>query len=128
MHVVIFEGSQWATFAPLSLGRPVFNLTTGMGSLLDKQIQHLVPSRLTLWVRPEQEAYCRERIVPRLSRLWPALPVAVNVPLDDEPATLVNGRSVHFGRFEYPADDAVVFHGEGDAEAVHFARVHAPGL
>ena len=30
MHLVIFEGMNWRTFAPLSLGRPVFMLATGM--------------------------------------------------------------------------------------------------
>lgn len=129
MHVVIFEGSRWSAFAPLSLGRPVFNLITGTASLLDKQIQHLAPSRLTLWVRPELESYCRERIVPRLGRLWPALPVAVNTPLGNDPAMLVNGRSVHLGKFEHPPHDAVMAHGEGESdEVVQFARVHTPGL
>ena len=44
MHVVIFEGSRWHTFAPLALSRPVFALTTGTGTLLEKQVRHLRPS------------------------------------------------------------------------------------
>ena len=52
MHVVIFEGSQWPTFAPLCLNRPVFMLSTGMSTLLDKQIRYLGATRLTFWVRP----------------------------------------------------------------------------
>src|SRR5688500_19802222 len=66
MHVVIYEGTHWKTFAPLALGRPVFMLATGMATLLQKQIRHTNPSRLTLWVRPELEAMCRERIIPKL--------------------------------------------------------------
>src|SRR5215212_215882 len=81
MHVVIFEGARWHTFAPLSLSRPVFMLKTGMGTLLDKQIRHLRPTRLSLWVRPEQESFVRERVVPKLP-----IPTTVNQPLDDEPA------------------------------------------
>ena len=46
---------------------PLFTLATGMGSLLDKQIRHLRPTRLTLWVRPEMAEYCRRRVVPRMT-------------------------------------------------------------
>src|SRR5215210_4476311 len=75
MHVVIFEGTRWHTFAPLSLSRPVFMLKTGMGTLLDKQVRHLRPTRLSLWVRPEQEPFVRERVVPKLD-----VPTTVNQP------------------------------------------------
>jgi UDP-N-acetylglucosamine diphosphorylase/glucosamine-1-phosphate N-acetyltransferase len=120
MHVVIFEGSRWSAFAPLSLSRPVFSLATGASSLLEKQIRHLKPTRLTLWVRPEMAAFCRERIVPHLK-----VPTRVNEPLDDEPALLFNGRTVHFGEFEWPADEAVAI---DEGEIVRLALVRRPGL
>lgn len=121
MHVVIFEGSRWHTFAPLSLSRPVFMLKTGTGTLLDKQIRHLRPTRLSLWVRPEQEAFVRERVVPKLK-----VPTTVNVPLDDEPALLVSGRTVHLAQYEYPPHAGVCT----DAENLHVrsAYVQMPGL
>ena len=121
MHVVIFEGSRWHTFAPLSLSRPVFMLKTGMGTLLDKQVRHLRPTRLSLWVRPEQEAFVRERVVPKLS-----VPTTVNQPLDDEPALLVSGRTVHFAQYEYPPHPGVSTDSEG--EHVRSAYVQMPGL
>src|SRR5687768_11987874 len=120
MHVVIFEGIRWHTFAPISLSRPLFTLATGMGSLLDKQIRHLRPSRLTLWVRPEMAEYCRTRVVPRMS-----VPTDVNTPLDDQPALLVSARTVHFGRFEPPPQDSAVV---DEGNVVRMARVTAPGL
>src|SRR3954466_1587827 len=89
MHVVIFEGSRWPAFAPLSLSRPVFTLVSGMHTLLAKQVRHLKPSRVTLWVRPELEEHCRTRLVPELG-----VSAAVNEPLDDAPALLVNGRTL----------------------------------
>jgi len=121
MHVVIFEGARWHTFAPLSLSRPVFMLKTGMGTLLDKQIRHLRPTRLSLWVRPEQEPFVRERVVPKL-----AIPTTVNQPLDDEPALLVNGRTVHFAQYEYPPHEGVATDSEGTH--VRSALVRIPGL
>jgi UDP-N-acetylglucosamine diphosphorylase/glucosamine-1-phosphate N-acetyltransferase len=120
MHVVIFEGSQWGAFAPLSLSRPVFALASGAGSLLQKQLRHLNPSRLTLWVRPEMEGFCRDRILPRLK-----IPAQVNVPLDDEPALLFNGRTVHLSSFEFPPHEAVVI----DAgDVIRLAYATRPGL
>src|SRR5687768_538470 len=119
MHVVIFEGSRWHFFLPISLGRPVFTLRTGMSTLLDKQVRHLRPTRLTLWVRPEMEAYCRTRIVPEMK-----VPTEVNAPLDDEPALLVNARTIHLGTYEYPPEDAV----NADGDRVRSARVTDPGL
>lgn len=120
MHVVIFEGSQWGAFAPLSLGRPVFALATGASSLLAKQLRHLKPQRLTLWVRPEMEAFCRERILPHLN-----IPAQVNEPLDDEPALLFNGRVIHLASFEFPNDEAIVVD-EGDVIRLAYAK--RPGL
>lgn len=108
MHVVIFEGARWRTFAPLSLSRPVFMLATGMANLLHKQVRFLKPSRLSLWVRPELADYLRHRVVPHLE-----VPTTVNQPLDDEPALLVSGRTLHLRRFEPVSQEAVVLD-EGD--------------
>jgi UDP-N-acetylglucosamine diphosphorylase/glucosamine-1-phosphate N-acetyltransferase len=90
-----------------------------MGALLDKQVRHLRPSRLTLWVRPEMAEYCRTRVAPRMP-----VPTDVNTPLGDEPAMLVSARTVHFGRYEIPPEDGVVV----DGDVVRSARVTAPGL
>jgi UDP-N-acetylglucosamine diphosphorylase/glucosamine-1-phosphate N-acetyltransferase len=120
MHVVIFEGCRWVTFAPLSLSRPVFALSTGASSLLEKQIRHLRPTRLTLWVRPEMEAFCRERILPHLT-----IPTEINRPLDDDLALLCSGRTVHFGEFEWLSEEAVAL---DEGEIVRFAHVRRPGL
>jgi len=120
MHVVIFEGSRWGAFAPLSLSRPVFTLTTGASSLLEKQLRHLRPERLTLWVRPQMEAFCRERVAPQID-----CPIEINRPLDDEPALLFNGRTVHFGAFELPPQPAVMV---DEGEVVRMASVRSPGL
>jgi UDP-N-acetylglucosamine diphosphorylase / glucose-1-phosphate thymidylyltransferase / UDP-N-acetylgalactosamine diphosphorylase / glucosamine-1-phosphate N-acetyltransferase / galactosamine-1-phosphate N-acetyltransferase len=120
MHVVIFEGSHWGTFAPLSLSRPVFTLATGMSTLLAKQVRHLEPSRLTLWVRPEFEEFCRKRVIPQLK-----MDVQVNVPLDDEPALVVSGRTLHLSKYEYPHQDAV---NVDERQVVHSAQVRSPGL
>lgn len=120
MHVVIFEGARWSAFAPLSLSRPVFTLATGAVSLLEKQLRSLRPERLTLWVRPELETFCRERVLPHLK-----IPAEVNRPLDDQHALLFNGRTVHFNRFEYPSEDAIVV---DEGEVVRMAYVRSPGL
>lgn len=103
MHLVIFEGPQWVAFAPLALSRPVFALATGTGSLLERQIRQLKPTRLTLWVRPEMEALCRERIIPTLD-----IPAKVNESLDDEPALLLNARSVSIPAFRSSTDECRV--------------------
>jgi UDP-N-acetylglucosamine diphosphorylase/glucosamine-1-phosphate N-acetyltransferase len=121
MHVVLFEGSRWKTFAPVALGRPVFMLASGMSTLLAKQIRHMNPSRLSLWVRPELAEACRQRIVPKLN-----VPATVNQPLDDEPALLINGRSLHLKKFTPPDQEAVALD-DGD-DVVSWARVHRPGL
>lgn len=120
MHVVIFEGSQWSAFTPLSLSRPVFALATGASSLLEKQLRHLRPDRVTLWVRPEMEPFCRSRILPRLK-----IPAEINRPLDDEPAVLFNGRAVHLASFEFPPHEAIVV---DEGEVIRLAYAKRPGL
>src|ERR1700734_523903 len=96
MHVVIFEGVHWRSFMPFALSRPVFMLPCGAGTLLDKQLRATNPTRLTLWVRPGLEDYCRRLIVPKMP-----CPTEVNAPLDDEPALLLSGRTLHLSGFEY---------------------------
>ena len=120
MHVVIFEGSQWSTFAPLCLNRPVFMLSTGMSTLLDKQIRYLGATRLTFWVRPELVDFCKTRVVPHLK-----IPTKVNEPLDDDYALLVSGRSLHFRKFETCNSECVVVD-EGDK--IREAYCKRPGL
>lgn len=121
MHVVIFEGIRWDTFAPIALSKPTFLLRSGMGTLLDKQIELLKPTRLTLWVRPQLAELVRVQVVPKLK-----VPAAVNVPLDDEPALLATGRTMHFATFEMPEEPAAVVE---EGELVRFARVaHMSGL
>ncbi|HZN68773.1 MAG TPA: hypothetical protein VFB66_26070, partial [Tepidisphaeraceae bacterium] len=75
----------------------------------------------TLWVRPEQESFVRERVVPKLP-----VPAAVNKPLDDEPALLVSGRTVHFAQYEYPPHEGISTDAEG--QHVRTAFVKRPGL
>ncbi|HZZ42080.1 MAG TPA: putative sugar nucleotidyl transferase [Tepidisphaeraceae bacterium] len=120
MHVVIFEGIYWTKFAPLSLSRPIFSLVTGRSTLLEKQIRHLAPSRLSLWVRPELADYCRQRILPKLS-----IPATVNQPLDDEPALLVAGRTLMLQDFQTPTEHCVQC---DDEQWVRKAFVQMPGL
>lgn len=103
MHVVIFEGSRWDTFAPLALSRPTFMLPSGMGTLLDKQLHLLSPTRLSLWVRPELAEYCRRQVVPTLR-----VPTTVNEPIDDDLTLITTGRTLHMAKFELPPDPAVV--------------------
>lgn len=119
MHVVIFEGSRWPTFAPLSLTRPVFCLASGTSNLLTKQLRYFKPTRLTLWVRPGMVEYCKRVLLPTLK-----VPTAVNAPLDDEPALLVSGRTIHFGRYDPPTEPGVMM----DNEGVCSAYVRSPGL
>lgn len=120
MHVVIFEASRWHQFAPLSLSRPLFTLASGMSTLLHKQIRHLRPTKLTLWVRPELAEFCRQRVAPKTG-----VPTEVNTPLSNEPALLVNGRTAHFERFEHPPHDSVMLDEEG---VIRLAQVNSPGL
>ena len=125
MHVVIFEGRRWDSFAPFSLGRPVFTLACGIGTLLDKQIRATRPTRLTLWVRPAMADFCRRFVVPTLS-----VPADVNVPLDDDPALLVSGRSLYLSGYEQvdTTDDSVVTDDSPAGPIVRLAHVRAPGL
>jgi len=95
-------------------------LASGMCTLLEKQLRYLEPTRLTLWVRPGLAGYCRQYVVPYLK-----VPTKINEPLDDEPALLVSGRSLHFGKFEYPNQPAIVVDGH---ELISSALVHSPGL
>jgi UDP-N-acetylglucosamine diphosphorylase/glucosamine-1-phosphate N-acetyltransferase len=115
MHVVIFEGQRWDTFAPLSLSKPTFMLPSGMGTLLDKQLALLKPDRLSLWVRPQLAEYCRQMVLPQLK-----VPTTVNEPLDDAPALIATGRTLHLKKFDVPAEPCVVIE-EGDL--VRFAQV-----
>ena len=124
MHLVIFEGSNWWSFAPFSLSRPVFALSCGIGTLLDKQLRAAKCSRISLWVRPEMEAFCRRELMPRM-----ACPTTINAPLDDEPALLMSGRSLHLGKFEMPESESVVYDpGPRDHNVVRHALVRQPGL
>jgi UDP-N-acetylglucosamine diphosphorylase/glucosamine-1-phosphate N-acetyltransferase len=120
MHIVIFEGWRWNRFAPLALSRPVFTLATGMSTLIEKQLRYLEPSRLSLWVRPEMVDYCQNRLLPKLP-----MPATVNQPLDDQPALLVNGRTVHLTRFEHPHQLCIDL---DELELVRSAYVQSPGL
>jgi UDP-N-acetylglucosamine diphosphorylase/glucosamine-1-phosphate N-acetyltransferase len=94
-------------------------LSTGMSTLLDKQIRYLGATRLTFWVRPEMVDFCKTRVVPHLK-----IPVKVNEPLDDEPALLVSGRTLHFRKFEQPAGECAVV----DEDKIREAYCKRPGL
>lgn len=120
MHLVVFEASRWGSFAPLSLNRPVFTLLSGTSTLLEKQIQHIQPLRLTLWVRPEMVLFCRKHVAPNLS-----IPVSVNTPLDDEPAFICSGRTLHFAKFPRPTDPMVSV---DEGNVIRQAYVKSPGL
>src|SRR5947207_10194058 len=120
MHLVIFEGMHWRSFAPLSLGRPVFMLATGMATLLDKILRHTNPTKVTLWVRPELAEFCRKRIVPKLT-----IPAAVNEPLGDEQVLLTSGRTLHFKKFQVPEEPSVVLDDNG---LLISALVRMPGM
>jgi len=120
MHVVIFEGQHWPSFAPLSLSRPVFMLRCGLGTLLDQSIRTLCPTRLTLWVRPGLIEYCKREIVPTLK-----IPTKVNEPLDDEPALISSGRCIHLQKYEYPNEQSVVL---DEGNLIRQAWVKSPGL
>jgi UDP-N-acetylglucosamine diphosphorylase / glucose-1-phosphate thymidylyltransferase / UDP-N-acetylgalactosamine diphosphorylase / glucosamine-1-phosphate N-acetyltransferase / galactosamine-1-phosphate N-acetyltransferase len=120
MHLVVFEGSRWGSMAPLSINRPVFTLLSGASTLLEKQIQHVGPMRVTLWVRPEMADYCRKHVLPTIS-----IPASVNTPLDDEPAFITSGRTLHFSQFPRPTDPMVTVD-EGNLVRQAYAKM--PGL
>ncbi|MGD1277008.1 MAG: putative sugar nucleotidyl transferase [Tepidisphaeraceae bacterium] len=120
MHLVVFEGSHWKSFAPLSISRPVFMLQSGLSTLLEKQIRHIKPTRLTLWVRPALAEHCRRHLVPTLS-----VPTAINAPLDEEMALLSSGRALHFSDYDLPGGPSVVV---DEGELVRKAWAKMPGL
>src|SRR5436309_7651649 len=103
MHVVIFEGGYWHTFAPLSINRPAFTLLCGASTLVEKHIRWLRPTRLSLWVRPELAEFTRQFVLPKLR-----IPTSVNEPLDDEPALMVSGRCLYLSRPDIPDTECVV--------------------
>ena len=115
MHVVIFEGPEWERLAPLSLSRPVFMLATGAGTLLDKIVRYLSPTRLSLWVRPQMVAFCERHVLPTLN-----VPTTINEPLDGEPALLVSARALVLAKFAPPQEQAVAVD-EGDGGAIRCA-------
>jgi UDP-N-acetylglucosamine diphosphorylase/glucosamine-1-phosphate N-acetyltransferase len=78
------------------------------------------PTRVTLWVRPDMVDYCRRHVVPALG-----VPVAINVPLDDEPALLSSGRALHLSQFERPTDPMVALDNGG---LIRQAYTKSPGL
>jgi UDP-N-acetylglucosamine diphosphorylase / glucose-1-phosphate thymidylyltransferase / UDP-N-acetylgalactosamine diphosphorylase / glucosamine-1-phosphate N-acetyltransferase / galactosamine-1-phosphate N-acetyltransferase len=120
MHLVVFEGSHWGSLAPLSISRPVFSLLIGASTLLEKQIQHVQPMRLTLWVRPEMVSYCQKYVLPTLS-----IPASINTPLDDEPAFITNGRTLYLSQFQRITDPMVSID-EGNLVRQAYAKI--PGL
>jgi UDP-N-acetylglucosamine diphosphorylase / glucose-1-phosphate thymidylyltransferase / UDP-N-acetylgalactosamine diphosphorylase / glucosamine-1-phosphate N-acetyltransferase / galactosamine-1-phosphate N-acetyltransferase len=120
MRLVIFEDSTWVNFAPLSLTRPVFTLTAGLSSLLQKQLAAFRPTHLTLWVRPGLEEYCRKNLAARVS-----IPMQVNSPLDDEPALLVSARMVDLRPGDLPGETFVAAGANGTILA---AAMRQPGL
>jgi len=120
MHLVIFEGGKWDGFAPVALGRPTFMLNCGMGTLLDRHLRLIKPSRVTFWVRPSLLEYCRQRVLPKLK-----IPAAVNQPLDDEESLIIGGRTLHFQQYETPDLNTVSV--EHD-QFIREAYIQRPGL
>ena len=120
MHVVIFEGSRLNALAPLSRSRPTFTLGAGTGTLLDKQLRFLKPTRVTLWVRPQFEPWVRTHIVPTIK-----CPTAINAPLDNDMALLTTGRTLYLTNAEREENECVVVE-EGDL--IRKAVVRRPGL
>lgn len=120
MHVVIFEGVLWTDLAPLAFSRPTFTLGAGTGTLLDKQLRFMKPSRLTLWVRPELEEWCRHNLIPKLP-----VPAQINTPLDDQPAQIVTGRTLYLTKFEQPTAPCAVVE---ENDLIRAAYVTKPGL
>jgi UDP-N-acetylglucosamine diphosphorylase / glucose-1-phosphate thymidylyltransferase / UDP-N-acetylgalactosamine diphosphorylase / glucosamine-1-phosphate N-acetyltransferase / galactosamine-1-phosphate N-acetyltransferase len=120
MHVVIFEGCHWTSLAPLSLSRPVFMMRSGTGTLLESQLRHLRPTRLSLWVRPEMVPFVQLHVLPKLK-----VPTSINEPLDDTPAMVISARTLHFAQFDFPDSPCAVVD-EGDI--IRSAWVRSPGL
>src|SRR5436853_6634209 len=63
--------------------------------------------------------FCKTRVIPKLK-----IPTTVNEPLDDEPALLVSGRTLHFRKFEPLASECAVI----DGELIREAYCKRPGL
>lgn len=120
MHLVIFEGGRWDGFAPVALGRPTFMLNCGMGTLLDRHLRAVSPTRVTFWVRPGLVEYCRQQVLPKLR-----VEARVNEPLDDEPALILGARTLHFARHEQPEIETVSVEHE---IYVREAYIKRPGL
>ncbi|HRK31835.1 MAG TPA: putative sugar nucleotidyl transferase [Tepidisphaeraceae bacterium] len=120
MHLVIFEGGKWDGFAPVALGRPTFMLQCGMGTLLDRHLRLIAPTRVTFWVRPSLVEYCKQRVLPKMK-----IPAGVNQPLDDEAALIIGGRTLHFQKYETPDLNTVSV--EHD-QFVREAYIQRPGL
>jgi len=120
MHVVIFEGYNWINLAPFSLSRPSFMLYSGAGTLLDKQLRFIRPTRITFWVRPEMVDYCNRFVLPRMD-----VAASVNTPLDNEMALLISARTLHFAKFEIPDEQTVVV---DEGNIIRSAVVKSPGL
>ena len=120
MHLVIFEGSRWIDFLPLTLTRPTFCIRSGATTLLEKQVRAVRPDRLSLWVRPQMIAYVKQHVLPTLT-----VPTTINQPLDDEPALVFAARTLHLSSFEHPADFCAV--AEED-RMIRFAYLKQPGL
>jgi UDP-N-acetylglucosamine diphosphorylase/glucosamine-1-phosphate N-acetyltransferase len=128
MHLVIFEGAQWKSLAPLSLSRPTFSLLCGTGTLLEKQLRFLAPSRLSLWVRPELADYCHTAIVPSLSQQTIAGGIHVNQPLDDQPAILIDGSTLYLAAPSFGSSAANFVARDPASASVREAAATAPGL
>jgi UDP-N-acetylglucosamine diphosphorylase/glucosamine-1-phosphate N-acetyltransferase len=128
MHLVIFEGSQWKSLAPLSLSRPTFALVCGMTTLLEKQLRFLTPQRLTLWVRPELADRVRTHILPSLSARKLAGAISINEPLDDQQAVLIDGSTLYLAAPPFPSTSSDFVAVDADTSAVRQAAVTAPGL
>jgi UDP-N-acetylglucosamine diphosphorylase/glucosamine-1-phosphate N-acetyltransferase len=130
MHLVVFEHRDWPSLAPLTFSRPTFALICGMGTLLEKQLRFLRPTRLTLWVRPEMADHCRGAVLPSVRATELTRAIAINEPLDDEPAMLVDGSTLYLPEYSPPqgAADTDFVAVDGPAHRICQARVRAPGL
>jgi UDP-N-acetylglucosamine diphosphorylase/glucosamine-1-phosphate N-acetyltransferase len=130
MHVVIFEGSTWGALAPLTFSRPACMLLSGGGTLLDKQLRTLAPTRLTMWIRPQLADYCRRYVLPSIKLSSLAQAPAINEPLDSSPAILVDGSTLCLSAPMFPkgsaADCWVAVNGQSNQ--IVQAKVVASGL